>query len=150
MERNDSVSFVCEVSETKPLAIVPLVNEVSLTKLISEFEKAQNYEPVGGYGGIVPQSFNFGPLESYFLGEYSERSYWATLGAQYILGCECGEVGCWPLQCHIQTDRDFVKWERFKQPHREERDYSCFGPFVFDAAQYRDALARLIAQIAGH
>lgn len=30
-------------------------------------------------------------------------------------------------------------------PHRLQRDYSGFGPFAFDAPQYRDALKRLKA-----
>jgi hypothetical protein len=151
MGKRDIVSFSCGVfDEEHPrvLTITPCVNEVSLTQLISEFEKAQSYEPAGGYSGIVPKWFDYGPLEKYFLGQYSRNSYWAELGAEYILGCECDEVGCWPLQCRIRIEGDDVVWDQFRQPHRDARDYSHFGPFVFGGAQYRDALTKLIAQIS--
>jgi hypothetical protein len=34
-------------------------------------------------------------------------------------------------------------WDSFQQPHRKERDYSDFGPIVFDAQQYREAVSAL-------
>jgi hypothetical protein len=126
--------------------ITPLVSGVPLPDLISEFEKAENYEPAGGYRGIVPAWFDYGPLEKYFLGECQPDSYWAKQGGQYVLGCECGEVGCWPLLCRIRVQDDNVIWDQFKQPYRDTRDYSHFGPLVFDGAQYRNALASLKAE----
>jgi hypothetical protein len=36
-----------------------------------------------------------------------------------------------------------VTWHAFRQPHREERDYTDFGPFRFDADEYVAALERL-------
>jgi hypothetical protein len=130
------------------LAITPFVNDIPLSRLVSEFEKAQSYEPAGGYSGIVPKWFDYGPLDKYFLGDFGQDSYWAKLGAEYILGCECGEVGCWPLQCKIRVVGDDVVWDEFRQPHRPARDYSHFGPFVFEGAQYRDALTKLVAQMS--
>ena len=51
MGKKDSVSFSCGFDEKYPrvVAITPFVNDISLTQLISEFEKAQGYEPAGGY-----------------------------------------------------------------------------------------------------
>jgi hypothetical protein len=124
----DVVSFSCGSFDEKyprVLATTPFVNDISLTQLISEFEKAQSYEPAAGYSGIVPK------WPGQLLGK---------LGAEYILDCECGEVGCWPLQCKIRVVGDDVVWDEFRQPHRAARDYSHFGPFVFEGAQYRDAL----------
>jgi hypothetical protein len=41
-----------------------------------------------------------------------------------------------------------VVWDRFKQPHRPERDYSLFGPFVFNAAQYSMAANEIQARFS--
>jgi len=51
MGKKDIVSFSCGFDEKYPrvVAITPFVNDISLTQLISEFEKAQSYEPAGGY-----------------------------------------------------------------------------------------------------
>jgi hypothetical protein len=64
------------------------------------------------------------------------------LGDIYLLGCQCGEVGCWPLTTRVTVNNNRVLWDSFRQPHRE-RDYSRFGPFVFDLDQYRNAVALL-------
>jgi hypothetical protein len=59
-----------------------------------------------------------------------------------LLGCaDCGEVGCWPLEVCIDVDDAVVTWRSFRQPHRPDRDYTGLGPFRFDAAAYRAALA---------
>jgi hypothetical protein len=104
MNKKDIVSFACGVFDEKHpqvLAVTPFVNHLSLTEMISDFEKAKSYQPIGGYAGIVPQYFDFAPVEQYFLGKHGLDSFWANLGGEYILGCECGEVGCWPLQWQI-------------------------------------------------
>lgn len=116
--------------------VVPLIDGEPLTHMAAGFERAHDYEPVGGYGGIIPIWFNYGPLDKYFLGETAQDGYWAQVGGVYVLGCECGEVGCWPLQCRVRFEDDVIIWDEFKQPYRASRDYSGFGPFVFDCAQY--------------
>ena len=126
------------------LAVTPAVDGTPLTKLVAEFEKSQGFDPANGYAGIVPTWFNYGSLDRYLLGQSDGDGYWSKLGGVYLLGCECGEVGCWPLMCKISTSSEDVTWERFRQPHRAVRDYSDFGPFVFDLAQYRNALTELL------
>ena len=61
----------------------------------------------------------------------------------WLLGCDCGEAGCWPLEDRIVRSDRQITWEQFKQPFRPERDYSSFGPFRFDIEQYRGSLAEL-------
>jgi hypothetical protein len=126
-------------------SIVPIVNGVRLTALITEFESEHQYEPVGGYAGIVPTHSNFGALDEYFMASHS------TLPDQrcYLLGCECGEVGCWPLEVRIVVSEQDIVWEGFKQPFRPERDYSCFGPFRFDLEQYRRSVIELALAFQG-
>jgi hypothetical protein len=129
-------------------ALTPAVNHTPLTEMIAKFELEQHFEPAGGYGGLVPRWFNYGSLDRYFLGDVDQNSYFARIGGIYLLGCQCGEVGCWPLMARIRVDPESVVWDSFQQPHRPERNYSCFGPFVFDAEQYRAAVAVLRAEFS--
>jgi len=146
------ISFSCEhFDDSRPnaVSITPLIGGVLLTQLISDFEKSKEYEPAGRYAGIVPAFFRYGPLDEYFLGESGPDSYWRKIGGVYVLSCPCGEAGCWPLQCRIRVEGDDVIWGDFRQPHRPARDYSGFGPFFFDGAQYRDALEHALGKIRG-
>ncbi|GGK88609.1 hypothetical protein [Deinococcus radiotolerans] len=78
---------------------------------------------------------------------------WVTL-----LGCECGEPGCWPLLARIETDGQAVRWLDFQQPYRAKKEadplnpqrpptpfwsYEGFGPFVFERAAYTRAVRSL-------
>lgn len=145
MGSRTTLSFVVQHREDAALGIEPYVDGVSLIELVTNFERTQLFEPVGGYGDLIPQNFNYGPLDKYFLGIYEGDSIWGQLGGVYLLGCECGEVGCWPLLCQVKIEGDVVIWNNFQQPHRSERDYSGFGPFVFDLEQYQGAVAYLLS-----
>jgi hypothetical protein len=152
MKANASVSFsVEELVEYNPAvySVTPAINGTPLTQLITAFESGQQFEPAGGYGGLVPQFFDYGPLDRYLVGDCAPGSYWDDLDGIYVLGCDCGEVGCWPLLCRVTVDVETVVWDGFKQPHRPERDYSRFGPFVFDAAQYRSAANQFQVRFSG-
>ena len=147
----DVVTFSVEAFDNRHasvLAVSPLVNDLRLTYLIAEYEKVRKYEPAGGYGAIIPKWFDYRPLDRYFLGEHERDGYWSKRGGIYLLGCQCGEVGCWPLLCHIRNEGARVIWEGFQQPHRKERDYSRFGPFVFEVAQNRSALLSLVSEMS--
>jgi hypothetical protein len=124
--------------------ITPHIDGVSLVDLVERFERGSSYiDPAGGYGGLVPALFNYGPLDVYFLGA-AEGAYFArSPGRIFVLGCTCGEVGCWPLVCVVDDRGSVVVWSDFEQPHRPNRDYSGFGPFVFDKVQYKQALLSL-------
>jgi hypothetical protein len=141
MQGTSILSFAIEPlsDDDSVRSIVPIVNGVRLTTLIKEFESEHQFEPVGGYAGIVPTHFNFGALDQYSMALNS------TLPDHrcYLLGCECGEVGCWPLEARIVVSDQKTAWESFRQPFRPERDYSCFGPFKFDLEQYRRSVAEL-------
>ena len=140
-----TLTFVIEpLDERCPaLSIVPVVNDIRLTQLIEDFERGHNYQPTGGYAGLVPGHFNFGPLEKYFLAETPSVPI-EKIG-HYLLGCSCGEVGCWPLTARIVVDAQQVIWEGFSQPFRPNRDYSSFGPFVFSLEQYRRTVHGLLS-----
>jgi hypothetical protein len=126
------------------LVILPRIDGAPLTELIDSFEIAAGMQPAGdAYGGLIPQFFRFGPMQDHFLG----RSTKAMGPKTPVLGCECGEWGCWPLMARITTAADLVIWDSFEQPHRKTRDYTAFGPFQFDRRHYDDALRALNAAI---
>jgi hypothetical protein len=141
----NTLSFSISNPERSDVTVVtPVIDGVELTELVTQFEIAQGYnDPAGQYGGLVPDWFNYGPLDRYFLAD-TTSSYFANNPARiYVLGCECGEVGCWPLECTVDVREDAVVWRDFRQPHREKRDYAGFGHFTFNRAQYEAALAGL-------
>lgn len=137
-----TLSFVIQPFEGT-LSVTPAVNGSLLSDLVLGFEQEHYFEPAGGYGGLVPTWFDYGPLHSYFFGDFAPGSYFAEQGSIYLLGCQCGEVGCWPLCGNVHRKNSQIVWTHFQQPHRPERDYSQFGPYVFAESQYLDALATL-------
>lgn len=66
-----------------------------------------------------------------------------------LLGCTCGETGCWPLLARITHDASSVTWSDFEQPHRGEESaaghwsYAGLGPFIFEREQYERELDKL-------
>lgn len=140
-----TVSF--EVVSGDVLTVTPHVDGVSLAALIEAYEGAKGYvDPAGGYGGLIPDYFDYGRLDQYLLGR-SKSDYWVRLHGIYLLGCECGEVGCWPLIARVHQEGNTIRWDGFVQPFRAERDYSEFGPFEFAQAQYGDALKDLLIRL---
>lgn len=142
MEKKAKVSFNVQPFEGT-FSITPVVDGTPLPEITAAFEHEQHFEPAGGYGGLIPEWFQYGALDRYFLGDFEQNSYFARLNRVYLLGCTCGEVGCWPLLARIRTEGESVLWDSFEQPHRKDRDYSGLGPIVFNAEQYREAVAAL-------
>jgi hypothetical protein len=133
------LAFKKSVIESGAVSLVPEIDGIALTEIVARFEDRFDDGPVGGYGGIVPRYFRFGDLSKYYLG--IEDKQWPAPGEVWLLGCECGEVGCWPLCARIAVTNATVVWSGFSQPYRAQRDYASFGPFEFDRAQY-DAAVR--------
>lgn len=120
--------------------IVPVLNGIPLTNLIHAFDQEHGFETREiSYGGLIPAHFNFGPLDQLFLGQGSGREPGAKTP---LLGCECGEWGCWPLLARVVVTDSTVVWSDFEQPFRKKRDYSAFGPFQFDRRDYERAVAQ--------
>jgi hypothetical protein len=126
-------------------AITPLVDGRPLPELIADFEAGRGYRPAGGYWGLVPENLRFGDLTRYYLGQ--ENGQRPDPSNVWLLGCNCGEPGCWPLRARILVEPETVTWTDFTQPHRPERDYSDFGPFVFEREQYENAVRRAVARL---
>jgi hypothetical protein len=128
--------------------LLPCVDDVSLVDLISGYEHAAGFDVPGAYAGLVLDRFNFGDPTAYLLGR-PDSAYWTKVGVIALLGCDCGEVGCWPLQARVLVDDDHVTWLGFSQPFRPQRDYGSFGPLTFRRSQYERAI-RDAANLASH
>ena len=117
------------------LMVVPTIDGEPLTDLIHRFERGAGMERRDeSYGGLIPAFFRFGtPAEHYLKTEKKIP----------LLGCECGEWGCWPLLAQIEADGEQVVWAGFEQPFRPRRNYSAFGPFTFERSAYEAALREL-------
>jgi hypothetical protein len=134
-----TVSFVVDLKDAP--TVTPHIDGVSLATLVEAFEEANGYaDPAGGYGGLIPDFFRgYGPLDDYFTGNNPPANF-LNLKGIYLLGCSCGEVGCWPLIASVRVVADTFEWAGFRQPYRPQRDYSAFGPFVFARRQYEGAV----------
>lgn len=141
----NALSFnIAKRDEDGVTVITPRIDGVLLSSLAERFEQSRGmHDPAGGYGGLIPAFFRYGPLDRYFLGESKTDCFANAPGRIYVLGCACGEVECWPLTCRVDRRSDAVAWQSFQQPHRPARDYSAFGPFVFELKQYEEALRSL-------
>ena len=119
----------------------PCIDGEPLDLLVERFEQRAGFDPAGGYGGLVPEYYRFGPLEAHFGIDGEVENPVA------VLACSCGEVGCWPLEVEIQRIGGTYRWTNFRQPHRRQRDYAAFGPFVFDSGQYEAELRLLSSRL---
>ncbi|SFI03658.1 hypothetical protein SAMN05216561_104118 [Nocardioides psychrotolerans] len=134
--------FVVVAVESGAKALVPAIDGQSLIELVAVFEAQRGYEPSGGYAGIIPAHFNFGDLRLYY--EAREERQWPSPHHAWLLGCDCGEVGCWPLTARIAITATEVTWSDFGQEHRPDWDFQGFGPFAFEREQYATAVSSAV------
>jgi hypothetical protein len=115
--------------------VVPVVDGHRLTDLIHSLERQAGMEDRDtSYAGLIPAFFRFGTATEHYRSTHQRIP---------LLGCECGEWGCWPLMAQIRADDERVVWTEFEQPHRSTRDYTAFGPFSFERSAYDEALRDL-------
>ena len=126
-------------------ALVPTIDAQPLVDLVAAFESRRGYQPSGRYAGLIPAHFNFGDLTRYY--EAQEDRQWPSAGHAWLLGCDCGEVGCWPLTARIALTPAEVTWSDFSQEHRPAWDYEGFGPFIFDRDQYASAVVEAVEAV---
>jgi hypothetical protein len=114
-----------------------VINGRDLVDLVATFERdfagelAGKYEPLPANDLVAPSR--------HLLGQ-PDRLYQYAEGRVALLGCECGESGCWPFVARIDAGDDRVTWRDFAQPQRPQWSYAGFGPFVFDRAAYEAAI----------
>jgi hypothetical protein len=111
-------------------------------------EREGHPDLAGAYMSIAAPSVC--PPSRRLLGEPDKGRDWNSPKVA-LLGCTCGVTSCWPLLSTISVTPTTVTWSDFEQPHRRAGsaavfwDYSGFGPFVFDRAQYEAALMAISA-----
>ena len=120
-----------------------MINDVLLRDLAREVERPAalaDGQPdlAGGYDGLYAGKKVRWPSR-HFLGEPALS--WFDDGDTVLLGCDCGEWGCWPLTAAVEIVSGEVRWSGFRQGHRDW-DLSALGPFEFKLAHYEDALHR--------
>jgi hypothetical protein len=122
------------------------VNDRNLVDIVREVElpfAARDGKPrlAGTYIGL-PAEDVFLPSPR-LLGEPVKfYDYDSSKGKIAVLGCGCGDVGCWPFRVRIELREDVVIRDGFEQPHRLKWRYDEMRPFVFDWTQYFSALDR--------
>jgi hypothetical protein len=75
----------------------------------------------------------------HFLGEPVETRFGD--GDTALLGCLCGDPGCWPLTARVTVSATTVTWRDFRTGHRDW-DLSAVGPFTIDRHAYEPPLPR--------
>ena len=111
------------------------------------FARAEGFPGTAGtYAGLdrveLPDD-----LVAHFLGGDGSHLHSGPQDKTVLLGCECGEVGCWPLMARIETTSESVRWTDFEQPHRRGRwSYEGANPLVFDRTQYEHAIEAAVAE----
>lgn len=124
------------------------IDGMTLREMVKEFEEAHGYEPSGSHAGLMPAAFWISRGVRPFIADADDGARRRQRRGkpdprQAVLGCGCGDMGCWPLLTQITLRKREVTWARFKQFFRPEWDYSDFGPFTFVREQYEEALAEL-------
>lgn len=138
----DTVRFALKVSR-RITEIAIIINGVSLIELARTAEQPwadREGKPdlAGSYEGLQP--WVIGGSAAHFLDD--PHAVWFDDGDTVLLGCQCGEWGCWPLTADVHATDTQVAWSHFRQGHRDW-DLSALGPFVFDRSQYEHALHEL-------
>ncbi len=129
------------------------INGRPLPELVREVEEAYASAEdrpglAGSYEGLPADEVL--PPSRHFLGE-AEAQHLSMEDRVHILGCDCGESGCWPLACRMSVEADRILWSDFCQPHRSSPrnpsiwSYEGLGPFAFAREQYEVALSRAVA-----
>jgi hypothetical protein len=130
-----------------------LVGDRDLAELVRAVElphaRAEGAPSIAGaYAGLDP-SLLPGGVRAHFLGGAGSDLACGPRDKTVLLGCDCGEPGCWPLMARVEVEGETVVWRDFQQPHRDAWSYGDFGPLRFERAQYEAALADAERALAG-
>lgn len=120
------------------------VDEVALPNRLAAIELADataedHPDIAGNYAGLAPWACPPDVTE-HFHGSPGSHLHCGPHDKTVLMGCTCGEVGCWPLMARISVEGERVRWADFEQPHRRGRWTHDDVAFVFDRSQYDAAL----------
>jgi hypothetical protein len=143
----DSIAFI--VPKGKDTGVRIIINGRDFIETLRDIEmpfatREGHPRIAGAYSGL-PAHRVFSPSR-HFLGE-PEPIYSDDEGRTFVLECECGEPGCWPLAVRIEMREREVVWSDFQQPHRHSESkagewrYDALPSFTFDRQLYEQALS---------
>ncbi|MFI5959730.1 hypothetical protein [Cryptosporangium sp. NPDC051539] len=120
--------------------VVPHLNGVPLPDLIRTVElprarREGQPDLAGSYAGL-PQDEVRWPSRHY-LGD--PVLSWFGDGDTVLLGCGCGDWGCWPFTATVTIAQDTVVWSNYRTGHRPW-DYRDLRDFTFERRQYEHAV----------
>jgi hypothetical protein len=128
------------------------VNGRPLVELVGEVERpfAEREGSPGIAGAYAPLELRvFESVGDHFHGVPGSDLVCGPRDKTVLLGCDCGEPGCWPLMARVEVDPHTVTWDGFTQPHRDERwSYDAMPVLTFEREQYEEALAGLRTALA--
>jgi hypothetical protein len=122
-----------------------LIDGRSLDELVRTVElpyaTAEGHPQIAGaYRGIHPRQLH-GSIREHLMGGPGSDLACGPADKTVLLGCECGEIGCWPLMARVEVRDGEIVWRDFQQPHRTGTwSYQDLDEFVFDRAQYETAI----------
>lgn len=119
------------------------INGVNLIDTLTVFEtkmveQTNDSAMPGHYMGLDPQELYQNLMNP-------EKYSWDDKHRSLVLGCVCGDEGCWPMHVDVRKKRDHIIWTDFENRFRNGEfdivwDYSEIGPFVFDRKAYEEQL----------
>lgn len=149
----DTLDLRWESWEGEEDTALVLVNGTPLVELVRRWE-----DVAAQATGERSLAGSYAGLPARFAEEIQTAWLGGSGGRVTLLGCECGEPGCWPLLARVEVDGEEVRWLDFQQPHRAQKEadplnsqrpptpfwsYAGFGPFVFERAAYTRAVRSL-------
>jgi hypothetical protein len=143
----DSISLTAPKGKEAGVQII--INGRNFIEILHDIElpsaTREGHDHIAGAYSGLPAHRVFFPSR-HFLGE-PEPIYSDGEGRTFVLECECGEPGCWPLAVRIEVREREVVWSDFQQPHRSSHSkagewrYDAIPSFTFDRQLYEQALA---------
>jgi hypothetical protein len=130
------------------ILLTPIIDGRSLVDLVTDYEEAQDWELAGIHDGLVLDEWQLEDFLEYLLHCKPNSPHDAGIA---VLGCTCGVNECLPFLAKVRITDDQVWWEGFRNPLAAglSWDYSDFGPFVFDRAQFEVAVQKAMGEALG-
>lgn len=120
--------------------VVPHLDGVPLPDLIREIElpsarREGNSDLAGKYAGLLENSVRW--PSRHYLGD--PVLSWFGDGDTVLLGCDCGDWGCWPFTALVTVTKDTVLWSGYRTGHRDW-DYRDLPDITIKRRQYEQAV----------
>jgi hypothetical protein len=125
---------------TTTAVVVPYVNGEALPEMLRRIEAPSarrdgDVHLAGSYAGLPDDGIRW--PSRHYLGE--PVLSWFEDGDTVLLGCGCGEWGCWPFTAVVTVEHGTVTWSGYRNGHRDW-DYGALRELVFARGQYEAAV----------